>query len=375
MFSPTRCLRRPLSLGLSPSAARIPPVPDVEEWRKLFPWALRRRDRALISRPETARTLARAFLQNKSLGSGHDRIVIEAFPGPGMLSRAMLELPSSTLRKLIILEEDEAFLKQLKPLEEADPRVTVVPMSGHDWDTYAHLEEQGLMKDVVYAPWEENAFPNLHFVAHLTHNVKGEQLLAQLFRSIPERSWLFRYGRVPMSILMSHHVWSRLSAPAGSKVRCKLGVIGEATADTKEVVDPEYLSPYDDHFYPPSPTGRGSSSSRKVGQPMHAITSIPYAEQVIQSGMIDEWDYCLRRLFVLKSTKLADALNSLAPGAKTLIDSLAHSNVPREQRVNVNKKVRELNIADWALILRAFNKWPFKPQDLMITDAFASEFD
>lgn len=50
--------------------------------------------------------------------------------------------------------------------------------------------------------------PNLHFVAHLPSNIKGEQLLAQLFRCIPERSWLFQYGRVPMSILMSSHVWS-----------------------------------------------------------------------------------------------------------------------------------------------------------------------
>lgn len=50
--------------------------------------------------------------------------------------------------------------------------------------------------------------PDLHFVSHLTHNVHGEQLIAQLFRSIPERAWLFKYGRVPMSILMSEWVWS-----------------------------------------------------------------------------------------------------------------------------------------------------------------------
>ena len=50
--------------------------------------------------------------------------------------------------------------------------------------------------------------PNLHFVSHLPQTIHGEQLIAQLFRSIPERSWLFKYGRVPMSILMSDLVWS-----------------------------------------------------------------------------------------------------------------------------------------------------------------------
>lgn len=50
--------------------------------------------------------------------------------------------------------------------------------------------------------------PNLHFVAHLPISVKGEQLLAQLFRCIPEHSWLFQYGRVPMSLILTEYVWS-----------------------------------------------------------------------------------------------------------------------------------------------------------------------
>ena len=30
-------------------------------------------------------------------------------------------------------------------------------MSGHSWDTYAHLQEQGLLEDVQAVPWEEDA--------------------------------------------------------------------------------------------------------------------------------------------------------------------------------------------------------------------------
>lgn len=40
-----------------------------------------------------------------------------------------------------------------KPLE-ADPRVTVVPLSGFDWDTYSEIEERGLLKDVEILPFE-----------------------------------------------------------------------------------------------------------------------------------------------------------------------------------------------------------------------------
>ena len=101
--------------------------------------------------------------------------------------------------------------------------------------------------------------------------------------------------------------------------------------------------------------------------------------QVIQKGMTDQWDYCLRRLFVLKSTPLKDAMkyvfsqlaeisstdyrsfSSLAPGAKNLLSVITDISLPRDQRINTSKRIRDLNVADWALLLRAFEQWPFKP--------------
>lgn len=49
--------------------------------------------------------------------------------------------------------------------------------------------------------------PELHFVTHIPQTVAGEQLVAQLFRCIPEKSWLFKYGRVPMSFILADWVW------------------------------------------------------------------------------------------------------------------------------------------------------------------------
>lgn len=46
---------------------------------------------------------------------------------------------------------------RVQPLQDADPRVTVVPMSGHSWDTYTYLEEQGIFNEVEAAPWEEGS--------------------------------------------------------------------------------------------------------------------------------------------------------------------------------------------------------------------------
>jgi transcription factor 1 len=100
--------------------------------------------------------------------------------------------------------------------------VRIVSQNGFAWDTYSHLVESGDL-DVDIAPWESRTFvpapnprkhsytgavhPELHFVTHIPHTILGEQLVAQLFRSIPAKSWLFQYGRIPMSFILSDWVW------------------------------------------------------------------------------------------------------------------------------------------------------------------------
>jgi len=250
-----------------------------------------------------------------------------------------------------------------------------VPLSGFEWDTYSHIEETGLLEDIQTVPWESGLHPQLHFISHLQHTIKGEQLIAQLFRCIPDRSWLYKYGRVPMSFVLSDWVWSRISAPPGSSRRCKLSVIAEATANCKLSTSPKSLLPYDDHFHPV--TSRYISDrrpeTRRPGYPLVSMNVIPYEDQFITKGMLDKWDYCLRRLFVLKSTPLKRSISSLAPGAQTLLKVLTDPSLPHEQRVDIDKASRDMTVADWALLLRAFDNWPFAPEDLMISDAFTRQ--
>lgn len=52
----------------------------------------------------------------------------------------------------------------------------------------------------------------------------------------------------------------------------------------------------------------------------------------------------------------------MAPGAQTLLKVLTDPKLPPEERVDVKKQIRRLDIRDWALILRAFNNWPFAPE-------------
>lgn len=60
-------------------------------------------------------------------------------------------------------------------------------------------------------------------------------------------------------------------------------------------------------------------------------------------------------------------VSNLAPGASSLLKVLTDPNLPLQERVKVDTKIRDLTIKDWALIVRAFKNWPFVPEVRLIT--------
>jgi transcription factor 1 len=111
--------------------------------------------------------------------------------------------------------------------------------------------------------------------------------------------------------------------------------------------------------------------------------------------MLDKWDYCLRRLFVTKTTPLQTAIryrtlilrpsfstkdsipfppSHLAPGAEILIKALTKPGLPESERVDVKKIVKALTVHDWALLLKAFDEWTFAPEVSQPFRAFVPRF-
>jgi len=73
------------------------------------------------------------------------------------------------------------------------------------------------------------------------------------------------------------------------------------------------LLPYEEHFHPTlskngRPTTSGKPEVRKLGHPMVGVNVLPHEEQIIGAAMLEKWDYCLRRLFVLKGQSLKTAI-------------------------------------------------------------------
>ncbi|KZT43648.1 S-adenosyl-L-methionine-dependent methyltransferase [Sistotremastrum suecicum HHB10207 ss-3] len=341
-------------------------LPPESEWRTAFPPASRdMKSRVFLQNPKTAAALASAFL------GVSPRLTL--FSGPGVLTRALLQYPPSVIRKLIVLEDVPGYLRYLKGLEGVDSRVVVVPKSGYEWSTYRDIEKMGLLDDVEQLPWESGVHPDLRFVSHLQQSIHGEQLIAQLLRYISERSWLYKYGRVEMNILLGDWVWHRISAAIGTSTRCKLGVVAEANSHFKLAAPAERLTPYTSHFFPPpSSLQVGRAGNRRAGHPLVAASFVPKADPVITAATLDKWDFVLRGLFVLKGTSLRKALPTLAAGASNLIGPLTDPDKP-EMRVDVEKKINALTLEDWSRLLTVFDAWPFAPDMLFISDSLTAK--
>ncbi|KAI5120640.1 hypothetical protein M0805_007977 [Coniferiporia weirii] len=360
-------LQRPLQLWRR-CASSFLDLPPQDAWKSEFPQQ-NLSTRVFLRNQEVSDRIANAFLKNEEENpSGEGKVVIEAFPGPGTLTRSLLKLPPSKIKKLIVLEEVPEYLKYLQSLEEHDPRLVVVPLSGFDWSTYREIEARGLLEDVVMKKWTDER-PNLHFVSHIPNSILGDQLTAQFWRLIPERSWLFKYGRVPMSLIVNDMIYRRAVAMPKTKMYCKMSVVAEAVSRIEEAIPAEDLFPSADYFHPTAPPpGEKKTGAHITSGPFAAINIYPTPNPIIERGLLDKWDYILRRLFVLKSTPLRRAIGSLAPGATNLLPVLTDSKLPEEQRVDVKKQVRELTLKEWLSIVKAFDEWPFAPEDLAITD-------
>ncbi|KAI6138384.1 hypothetical protein BKA82DRAFT_4237445 [Pisolithus tinctorius] len=109
--------------------------------------------------------------------------------------------------------------------------------------------------------------------------------------------------------------------------------------------------------------------------PMTAVTMGPLKRQIIEKGMLDKWDYCPRKLFVLKSKKLERAIGHSAPGSTALLSYLTDLTLPADHpaRADVLKLIHKMETTDWAALVRASNAWPFALEDLLITESFSWE--
>jgi len=96
---------------------------------------------------------------------------------------------------------------------------------------------------------------------------------------------------------------------------------------------------------------------------------VPKPSPLIGVDEMDEWDYVVRQLFINTKTPLQTAITTVAPGAAILLKSLTNPDAPPEERADVTKYIKDLDIEEWAALVKAFKNWPFRPDIVKIVTA------
>lgn len=188
---------------------RLPPLPSPGELLSLYRVrALKRLSQNFLLDPKLCSKLVRAAGR---LRGAH---VVEVGPGPGNLTRAMLEQGAS---RVTVVEKDARFLPALQALQEVSEGALEVCQG--DARTF-NMEHIFPASD---GPWEGHP-PNTHIIGNLPFNVATPLTLRWLEDiSLHRNAWAA--GRTRLTLTYQLEVAQRMAAGPGHAQRCRLSLM------------------------------------------------------------------------------------------------------------------------------------------------------
>ncbi|ORY85634.1 S-adenosyl-L-methionine-dependent methyltransferase [Protomyces lactucae-debilis] len=316
-------------------------------------------------------TLLDAALQQTELASHKGKLVLEMNPGPGVLTEAVIRHMQPN--RYICLEPRQTFhkyLTRLAPQMSAPSNFQIVKEDGYDWSTYKTLEQEAYLPRDQFSHPRDEVNPHFVFIASPAENAM-DQLVAQWMETLGTHSWLQRYGRVRMLLLVNQSTRARMLASPGSSLRTRGTFVREAVCEVKEIIHTPWIlnkekkslkSPWLQDFKDLPQTSASLVATPQDFFPMSNMSMVeltPFAKCKITAPW-ETFDYICKALLIHRTTPLYRQMRQIASGAYKILEDVSDE---LKLKTPAQMTVEEMN-----LVAEAFERWPFRP-DVLQTEA------
>ncbi|KAF8572337.1 hypothetical protein P879_01787 [Paragonimus westermani] len=274
----------------------LPPLPSLREVLRIYGLrAQKQLSQNFLLQPASINGFV------KCAGGLRDAYVLEVGPGPGGLTRAILECRP---RHLAVVELDHRFIPGLEELRLAASEMGVKmdiyrqdilqfnadgifpaeanrmseswgSSSAVDHPTFSPNTAGSALPDLLVRSTTQ--LPRVRAIGNLPFNI-STPLVIQWLHDVAERRGLWRLGRVPMILTFQKEVAERLCADVWSKQRSRLSIMAQAYCEVRYLKDIPGTA-----FLPVPKVDAAIVRLTPLAQPLIPVP-FPYVEKLVRSA-------------------------------------------------------------------------------------------
>ncbi|TKR64486.1 hypothetical protein L596_025009 [Steinernema carpocapsae] len=314
---------------------RLPPLPALRDFIHMYNLKAKKiLSQNYLMDMNLTRKIAK--LAGKITG-GH---IVEIGPGPGGITRAILEEPC---KRLDVVELDHRFLPPLQHLAEASGgRMHIHHGDALKTDIGEIWKKAGTLP---VTPWFEEII-NCHIIGNLPFNI-ASPLIIKYLREMSRRTGAWTFGRIPLTLTFQAEVARRICGRIDSDDRTRISIVSQY------VSEPELLFTIPGSCFVPKP-------QVDVG----VVRFVPRIEPLIPCAF-EVVEKVARHVFHYRQKHVIKCVMTLYP--KDLANDMAHD-LLRECRINPSKTSYQLGMGEFAEISKYFEKQCKEMPGLFIYD-------